>query len=134
MARAPGASQSMNTPNRLDAIIVPEGVKKITATVDERLANASTFRVMREDHTVGNLVRMQMLRDPKVRFCGYRIPHPLEKDIEVLVQVKDGTSDSPLGALERTVTHLESELRWLQEKYRNSLRELQRRRELEFDE
>lgn len=75
-----------------------------------------------------------MLRDPKVRFAGYRIPHPLEKDIEVLVQVKDGSTDSPLAALDRTVTHLEMELRRLQAKYRDSVRELQRRREQEFDE
>jgi len=134
MARAPGASQAMNTPNRLDAIIVPEGTPKITATVDERLADAATFRIYREDHTVGNLLRMQLLRDPAIRFAGYRIPHPLEKDIEVLIQVKDGASDTPLAALDRSVSSLDAELKWLKEKYEKSLLELQRRKDVEFDE
>lgn len=37
MARAPGASQAMNTPNRLDAIIVPTGVKKCVVALSALL-------------------------------------------------------------------------------------------------
>lgn len=48
----------MNAPDRLDAIVLPDGAAKITVSVDERLANAATFRVLKEDHTIGNLLRM----------------------------------------------------------------------------
>jgi DNA-directed RNA polymerase II subunit RPB11 len=48
----------MNAPDRLDAIRVPEGVKKVVATKDEKAANAYIYKVMREDHTLGNIMRM----------------------------------------------------------------------------
>lgn len=48
----------MNAPDRLDAIRVPAGVKKVIATKDEKAANAYVYKVMREDHTLGNLMRM----------------------------------------------------------------------------
>lgn len=41
--------------------------------LDEKMNNAATFECMREDHTLGHLVRMECLRDPDVRFCGYQV-------------------------------------------------------------
>lgn len=96
----------------------------IEVKIDERLANAATFRLMREDHTAGNLLRMQLLRDPVVRFAGYRIPHPLEKDIEVLIQVKETTADKPLAALERSLKELHTEFGRMKDKFQESMTEL----------
>lgn len=48
----------MNAPDRLDAIRVPEGLKKVVATKDEKSGNAYVYKVLREDHTLGNLMRM----------------------------------------------------------------------------
>ena len=39
-----------------------------------------------EDHTLGNIVRQQLLRDKRVRFAGYRRPHPLFDLVEFKVQ------------------------------------------------
>jgi len=38
-----------------------------------------------EDHTLGNSLRHQLLQDSRVRFAGYKKPHPLEEYIEVKV-------------------------------------------------
>jgi DNA-directed RNA polymerase II subunit RPB11 len=48
----------MNAPDRLDTVRLPEGSQKMYMTIDEKMPNAATFKVLREDHTVGNLVRM----------------------------------------------------------------------------
>jgi DNA-directed RNA polymerase II subunit RPB11 len=44
---------------------------------DKKKPNAGTFILYKEDHTLGNLIRLQLLRDNGVRFAGYKIPHPL---------------------------------------------------------
>ena len=61
------------------------------------IPNCGTFILGKEDHTIGtivvdniiiitnhnycysigNLIRIQLLRDPQVRFAGYKMPHPL---------------------------------------------------------
>ena len=48
-----------------------------------------TFILGKEDHTIGNLLRYQLLRDPSVRFAGYRMPHPLVFDCHVRVETMD---------------------------------------------
>ena len=40
-----------------------------------------------EDHTLGNMIRHQLLKDPNVIFAGYKNPHPLEHKIILRVQV-----------------------------------------------
>ncbi|XP_021728512.1 DNA-directed RNA polymerases II, IV and V subunit 11-like isoform X2 [Chenopodium quinoa] len=64
----------MNAPDRYERFVVPEGVKKVL--------NAS-FTIEREDHTIGNILRMQLHRDPNVLFAGYKLPHPLQYKILV---------------------------------------------------
>jgi DNA-directed RNA polymerase II subunit RPB11 len=53
---------------------------------DPKLLNAATFIIAKEDHTLGNLLAAQLLHDPKVLFAGYKVPHPLENNIELKVQ------------------------------------------------
>lgn len=55
--------------------------------------NAGTFKIEREDHTIGNLLRMQLMQDKNVIFVGYKNPHPLEHHILLKVQ----TSPKPTG-------------------------------------
>ena len=57
---------------------------------DTKQQNASTILVQNHDHTLGNVVRYQLLRDQRVRFAGYKKPHPLEEKIEIKVHT-DGT-------------------------------------------
>jgi DNA-directed RNA polymerase II subunit RPB11 len=45
------------------------------------------FTINKEDHTVGNMIRHQLLKDPQVLFAGYKNPHPLEHKIILRIQV-----------------------------------------------
>jgi len=58
---------------------------------------------------------MQLLRDPKVIFAGYRNPHPLEHTIEVKIQTTD--EYNPKDALLDAITALNKELSTLEENY-----------------
>jgi DNA-directed RNA polymerase II subunit RPB11 len=53
---------------------------------DSKKPNAGTFVLAKEDHTLGNLIRLQLLRDSDVRFAGYRMPHPLIFDVHIRVE------------------------------------------------
>ena len=37
--------------------------------------------MQKEDHTLGNTVRMQLHRDPNVVFAGYQVPHPSDNRV-----------------------------------------------------
>ncbi len=76
----------MNQPDRYERYILPEGRDKVARKQDTRLENAAEYTVYGEEHTLGNLVRMQLLSDPAVLFAGYRIPHPLEYKLVIKVQ------------------------------------------------
>ena len=62
----------MNAPERTASFLLDEdnGEMKIEYKADTKVANSGTFRLNREDHTVLNLFRMQLLRDASVRFAG----------------------------------------------------------------
>lgn len=80
----------MNQPSRAEKFVLPEGVRKLTFTRDTKVSNAGTFIVQKEDHTLGNTVRMQLHRDPNVVFAGYQVPHP--SDNRIVVKVRAGSS------------------------------------------
>jgi DNA-directed RNA polymerase II subunit RPB11 len=78
----------MNAPDRYELLVVPEGQKKLEIRKDTKIPNAATLIIQREDHTLGNLLRAQLLAHKSVLFAGYRVPHPLVPEIEVRVQTK----------------------------------------------
>jgi hypothetical protein len=47
----------MNIPDRLASVMIPEG-PRVTSVADGKMANAATFTFLREDHTLGNMLRM----------------------------------------------------------------------------
>ncbi|KAJ3487320.1 hypothetical protein NLI96_g3614 [Meripilus lineatus] len=49
--------------------------------------SAATFRINNESHTIGNALRWMLMKNPKVEFCGYSVPHPSENHIHVRVQM-----------------------------------------------
>jgi DNA-directed RNA polymerase subunit L len=67
----------------------PNIPKRLTYTKDSKKPNAGTFILSKQDHTLGNLLRVKLLRDPGVRFAGYRVPHPLIFDCHVRVETMD---------------------------------------------
>jgi len=106
----------MNAPNRSDAYLLPEGATKVTYEKDMRISNAGQFTILREDHTIANLIRMQLLRDNNVTFSGYMHPHPLINDVKVRVQTNDNSS--PIEALANCLDDLSTEFDELAQRFR----------------
>ena len=82
----------MNAPDRMDALRLPEGMAKITITPDEKIVNAALFVVAREDHTVGNLLRMCVVA------CALAGPPSRRRLLGccVLVAAASAAADAPL--------------------------------------
>mmetsp|Transcript_1408 Transcript_1408/g.2156 ORF Transcript_1408/g.2156 Transcript_1408/m.2156 type:complete len:129 (-) Transcript_1408:164-550(-) len=78
----------MNAPERALSFLLDEdnAEEKITYAADTKVSNAGTFTINKEDHTVANLVRMQLLLNPQVRFVGYITPHPLVHKVDMKIQ------------------------------------------------
>ena len=60
----------MNAPERSSAFILEDDEEKIEYAADTKVSNAGTFTLNKEDHTMANLLRLQLLRDPQVKFAG----------------------------------------------------------------
>ncbi|CDW87300.1 dna-directed rna polymerase ii subunit rpb11-like isoform x1 [Stylonychia lemnae] len=71
--------------------------------MDSKIRNHATITIQQEDHTIGNIIRMQLLKDPRVRFSGYRKPHPLENKVEIKVQTNGEIN--PATAVEQVCTN-----------------------------
>jgi DNA-directed RNA polymerase II subunit RPB11 len=111
----------MNAPDRLDSVRVPLDKRKVSYEADTRVPNAGTFTLLREDHTLGHMLRMELLRDPSVRFAGYKHPHPLDNHIELRVQVSSSSSSAP-AAVRGAAERLTKEMQLLQASFREQVR------------
>lgn len=65
--------------------------KQIEVPEHERLqikgdAQNATFSFYDEDHTLGNLLRNQIVKNKNVEFCAYSVPHPSEPICNVRIQ------------------------------------------------
>jgi len=63
--------------------------------------SAATFQIADESHTIGNALRWMIMKNPKVEFCGYSVPHPSENHINIRIQMYDN-----LSALQALITAL----------------------------
>ncbi|KAF8766843.1 DNA-directed RNA polymerase II subunit RPB11-a [Argiope bruennichi] len=113
----------MNAPPAFESFLLFEGEKKITIEKDTKVPNAAIFTVNKEDHTLGNLIKTQLLKDPNVLFAGYKNPHPLE--YKILIRVQTVMEYSPQEAFTNAITDLISELSLLEERFREAVREKQ---------
>ncbi|KAJ9550479.1 hypothetical protein OSB04_014524 [Centaurea solstitialis] len=75
---------------------------------DTKIINAASFTIEREDHTIGNIVRMQLHRDGNVLFAGYKLPHPLQ--YKIIVRVHTTSQSSPMQAYNQAINDLDKEL------------------------
>lgn len=62
-----------------------------------------------------NLLRRQLLKDPRVLFAGYKVPHPLEHNFLIKIQTVPGTS--PGKALNDATSELIGEINALKNKF-----------------
>ncbi|KAF2077169.1 hypothetical protein CYY_001554 [Polysphondylium violaceum] len=109
----------MNAPDRFELFVLPEGSKKVTVTKDTKIPNASVITILREDHTVGNLIRMQLVADQDVKFAGYRMPHPLEHNINIRIQTYPNST--PLKAMEDSINLLIDEFERINTQFNNQV-------------
>ncbi|ESN96040.1 hypothetical protein HELRODRAFT_163066 [Helobdella robusta] len=115
----------MNAPPTFESFLLFDGDKKVTIEKDTKVPNASIFTILKEDHTLGNLLKNQLLKDPHVLFAGYKIPHPLEHKFVLRIQT---TSEySPQEAFTNAITDLISEISLLEERFSEAIRERQER-------
>jgi len=113
----------MNAPPTFESFVLFDGEKKVIVELDTKVPNAALFTINKDDHTLGHMIRMQLLKDPHVLFAGYKQPHPLEHKIILRVQT---TADyTPQDALKNAITDLISELSLLEERFRDAVREKQ---------
>jgi DNA-directed RNA polymerase II subunit RPB11 len=101
--------------DRYDRFVVHDSELKVDFQKDTRLPNAGTFVILREDHSIGNLLRTQLHRDETVTFAGYRIPHPLES--KLLVKVSTNGSKSPIVAAKDSITQLKFQISGLSQAF-----------------
>ena len=80
----------MNAPPTFESFLLFDGEKKITKEQDTKVPNAAIFTLNKEDHTIGNIIRHQLMKDPNVIFAGYKNPSPFVNQIIIRVQT---TSD-----------------------------------------
>ena len=107
---------------------------RVEVTEDTKIPNAATIKVVKQDHTLANMIRgcvhssllsllsraspfsSQLLSMPQVLFAGYKVPHPLHPYFLVKVQT-DGTI-TPTSALEQACTKLIGTLSSLEAKFK----------------
>ena len=90
---------------------------------EDDIKNA-TYQFIDEDHTLGNLLRNQIVKNKHVEFCAYSVPHPSEQICNVRVQLTETDNDVDtnkvvLGSLKRISKMCDT----LTEKFENALSE-----------
>lgn len=94
---------------------------RVSIMPDTKIPNAATLVVEREDHTLGNILRMQLLEDKEVLFSGYRVQHPLEPAIQIKVQTKS-ENPGPVKAVEDSLGLLLKELGTIEKAFNAELK------------
>ncbi|KAL2196304.1 DNA-directed RNA polymerase [Corynascus similis CBS 632.67] len=79
-----------NIQHGFELFVLQEGEKKITEKVVSGMSNCSDFILLKEDHTLGNLLSAYLKMAPHVMMAGYKIGHPNVPEVLIRVQT-DGT-------------------------------------------
>ncbi|KAF0991423.1 hypothetical protein HZS_6901 [Henneguya salminicola] len=87
----------MNVPDPFESFILFEGEEKVNYKRDPKMPNSGIFVIAKEDHTLANLLRSQLLKSNEVSFSAYKISHPFEYKFTLKVQTT--TNSSPLESL-----------------------------------
>jgi DNA-directed RNA polymerase II subunit RPB11 len=78
-----------------------------------KMQNGMTYVLHLEDHTLGDLIRIFLLKKKEVKFAGYKMPHPLFDKVEIKVQTTTEKTNEvvreTLNELQRTLLDLEIE-------------------------
>jgi len=91
---------------------------------DSKKPNGGLFKLYKEDHTLGNLIRIQLLRDPVVRFAGYRIPHPLVFECHIRVETMD-SKQTPINVFDSALADLQLETEVLTKNFERAVQDFE---------
>tara|TARA_B110000091_G_C13479083_1_gene335381 strand:+ start:135 stop:578 length:444 start_codon:yes stop_codon:yes gene_type:complete len=98
---------------------------KLKYNPDSKRPNAGTFILQKEDHTIGNLLRMQLLSmKDDIKFAGYRCPHPLVLECHVRVETMD-SKFTPIKAFEVALDNMQHEAESLRNTFRLAVEEFE---------
>lgn len=67
------------------------------------------------------MIRNQLLKDPKVLFAGYKLPHPLEH--KFVIRIQTTSNYSPEDAYMNAITDLMSELSLFEERFKEAIKD-----------
>nr|CAD7394942.1 unnamed protein product [Timema cristinae] len=98
-----------------------ETVTLVIKEQDTKVPNAAIFTINKEDHTLGNMIRNQLLKDPNVLFAGYKLPHPLEH--KFILRIQTTPDYTPQDALTSAITDLLAELSLFEERFKEAIKE-----------
>jgi len=71
----------------------------------------TTFTFKNEDHTLGNLLRDELMKNEEIEFVAYKQTHPLLRKIEVYV-----VSESPEKDLTNSIENIKKQVKKLKSK------------------
>ncbi|CAI0428833.1 unnamed protein product, partial [Linum tenue] len=86
---------------------------------DTKIINAASFIIEREEHTIGNIVRMQLHLDENVLFAGYKLPHPLQ--YKIIIRIHTTSQSSPMQAYNLAINDLDKELDHLRSAFEDEI-------------
>ncbi|KAH3903308.1 probable DNA-directed RNA polymerase II subunit RPB11 [Saccharomycodes ludwigii] len=105
----------MNAPDRFELFLLPDGVPKLQIEPDTKAPNAIVITFEKEDHTLGNLIRAQLLEDKGVLFAAYKVEHPLFARFKMRIQTVEGYD--PKDALQNACNSIIGQLSHLQSSF-----------------
>ncbi|KAI8866957.1 DNA-directed RNA polymerase II 13.6 kDa polypeptide, partial [Ramicandelaber brevisporus] len=109
----------MNQPDRNELFVLPPGVPKVVLQPYPQLQNAAELKIHLEDHTLGNLLQAQLLKDQRVLFAAYKSPHPLNPVVNVIVQTT--TETTPIAVTSAAISALMTELGQIKSRFEMDL-------------
>lgn len=81
----------------------------------------ASFQIIDEDHTLGNALRYMIMKNPEVEFCGYSIPHPSAKKLNIRIQTYG--DQTAVQALHKGLDDLTNLCTFIEDDFREKVRE-----------
>ena len=93
----------------------------MTYLTDEGVEDAGTFTLAKEDHTIANLIRKQLLLNPNNLFAGYIVPHPLQHRVQIKIHTKAGATSRPEASMKTALQDILIETRRLKKQFQDAM-------------
>ena len=83
---------------QIDSEVIPEEPEQELSQLEVKRADGdrynATYSFTNEDHTLGNLLRNQIIKNSNVEFCAYSVPHPSEPIMNVRIQCYNNAGEN----------------------------------------